>query len=62
MPIHEQPPDDLPSNLHLPIAIRKGVVSCTQHPMSKFVSYQRLSSIYSTFIANVSGIDIPNNF
>ena len=29
----EHPLDDLPSNLHLPIAIRKGVRSCAQHPV-----------------------------
>ena len=57
----KQTPTELPAELYLPIAVRKGVRSCTQHPMSKFVSYQKLSHSYSTFTTNLSGIDIPSN-
>ena len=38
--IQETMPD-----LDLPIAIWKGVRSCTQHPISNFVSYSKLKSI-----------------
>ena len=31
------------SDLDLPIAIRKGTRTCTRHPISKYVSYDRLS-------------------
>ena len=36
-------PTIINDNLDIPIATRKGVRSCTQHPISKFVSYGRLS-------------------
>lgn len=36
------PPDEL-SDLHIPIALRKGKISCTIHPISDFVSYDKLS-------------------
>ena len=37
---------DLPD---LPIALRKGIRSCTRHPFSNFVSYTNLSSFYHQF-------------
>lgn len=33
-------------DLNLPIAVRKGVRNCTQHPISHFVSYSKLSLIF----------------
>jgi hypothetical protein len=36
----------------LPIAQRKGARSCTNHPVSDFVSYQHLSSPYRSFVKN----------
>ena len=37
-------------DLDLPIAVRKGVRSCTQHPIRKFVSYDILSLNYRAFV------------
>ena len=34
---------DTNDDLNLPIAIRKGVRSCTHHPISQFVSFYHLS-------------------
>ena len=33
---------DLNTDIYLPIAVRKGVRSCTKHPMSQYVSYEKL--------------------
>lgn len=40
---------DNPSEMNIPIALRKGVRSCTKHPLSKFVSYSNLSSSFVVF-------------
>ncbi|RVW97657.1 hypothetical protein CK203_028060 [Vitis vinifera] len=53
--------DPVPSDLDLPIALRKGVRSCTIHPISNFVSYHRLSSSFSAFTSHLSSIEIPKN-
>jgi hypothetical protein len=45
----------------LPIAQRKGVRSCTHHPVSDFVSYQHLSSSYRSFVSKLSSVSIPRN-
>ncbi|KAA3484106.1 Retrovirus-related Pol polyprotein from transposon TNT 1-94 [Gossypium australe] len=37
------------TDLELPIAQRKGVRTCTLHPISNFVSYDSLSSFYRDF-------------
>ncbi|KAH9716025.1 protein kinase domain-containing protein [Citrus sinensis] len=47
--------------LDLPIALRKGIRSCTQHPLSNFVSYKNLSSSYHTFVSQLSSVDIPKS-
>lgn len=31
-------------DLEISIALKKGLRSCTKHPLSKFISYERLSS------------------
>ena len=49
------------SQLDLPIALRKGVRSCTKYPLSNFVSYKNVSSPYLSFISQVSSVVIPNN-
>ena len=49
------------TDLDVPIAIRKGVRSCTQHPISNFVSYSRLSASYKSFLSNISSVSIPNH-
>ena len=47
--------------LDVPIALRKCVRSCTSHPISKFVSYHRLSPSYRAFATNLSScVSIPS--
>ena len=48
-------------DLDVPIAIRKGIRSCTQHPISKFISYSNLSSSFRAFTSSVSSIVIPRS-
>ena len=55
------PPTIINDNLDIPIATRKGVRSCTQHPISKFVSYGRLSPSYQAFVSNLASVSIPNH-
>ena len=45
----------------LPIALRKQPCSCTLHPISKFVSYNALSSKCCAFTTNLDRIQIPKN-
>ena len=40
-------------DLNLPIAVRKGVRFCTQHPIGKFVSYDRLSPNHRAFVTTL---------
>lgn len=47
---------------NLPIAIRKGVRTYTQHLISKFVSYDSLSSSYCAFVLSLSFVSIPHNW
>ena len=49
------------SDLDIPIVIRKGVRTCTKHPLSNFVSYHRLSPSYKAFITNLILESIPYN-
>lgn len=49
------------SDLDMPIAIRKGVRSCTQHPIGNFISYEKLSQGYRAFITSVDNIQIPRD-
>ncbi|KAK8327305.1 hypothetical protein V6Z11_A11G173900 [Gossypium hirsutum] len=49
------------SSIHLPIAVRKGTRSCTQHPISRFVSYGNLSKSYNAFVSNVDSVETPKN-
>ena len=51
-----------PNELDLPIAHRKGVRSCTQHPLSNFVSYDSLSPSYRAFVLSISSVSIPQNW
>ena len=48
-------------DLDIPIALRKPVRTCTQHPIAKFVSYGKLNNSFRAFIANLSYTSIPNN-
>ena len=45
----------------VPIALRKGVRSCTQHPIGKYVSYGKLSQGYKVFATSLDNTQIPKN-
>ena len=47
-------------DLDLPIVKRKGVRSCTNHPIYNYISYKNLSPGYQTFISSLSDIKVPN--
>ncbi|XP_062090436.1 retrovirus-related Pol polyprotein from transposon RE1 isoform X1 [Humulus lupulus] len=46
-------------NDDLPIALRKGVRACTQHPIGNFVSYKILSPSYQAFVSTLDSVQIP---
>ena len=54
-------PNESFNDLYVPTAIHKGNKSCTNHPMSKFVSYKNLSSSFSVFTSQLSRVKIPKN-
>ena len=69
-------PQELPGNTEiptshtdLPIAIRKGTRTCTQkspktstnHPISKYVSYQNLSQNHRAFTSKITNLFVPRN-
>ncbi|XP_073133315.1 uncharacterized protein [Henckelia pumila] len=43
-----------------PIALRKRVRSCTQHPIGNFVSLERFSPTYCAFLSNLDQVQIPS--
>ncbi|KAL5566604.1 hypothetical protein UlMin_029768 [Ulmus minor] len=49
------------NNINLPIAKRKGVRPCTNHPIYNFLSYNGLSPVFRAFSTSVTEIRIPNN-
>ena len=57
--IHLSPINLNIAELDVPIALRKGVRTCTQHPMSYFVSYDHLSPSLLAQTTNLAGVDIP---
>ena len=46
-------------DLDIPIAIRKGTRKCTQHPISNFISFDRLSSSHKAFVTKLHTIRTP---
>ena len=56
--IHISPTNLNIDELDVPIALRKGVRTCTQHPMSNFVSYDHLSPSLQALATNLAGVDI----
>ena len=48
-------------NSDLPIAVRKGVRSCTKHPISNFISYEKLSPTFRAFTCELTKIEIPRD-
>ena len=57
---HESCSNSEVDDSNIPIAIRKGVRSCTQHPLSKYVSYKNLSPVFRAFTSQLSSMEIPN--
>ena len=47
--------------LDLPIAQRKGVRSCTQHPLQSYIFYANLSPKFQAFVTFLDNIKIPNS-
>ena len=43
------------------IALRKGICSCTQHPLRYHLSYSNLSPGYRAFVTSLDQIQIPNS-
>ena len=41
------------------MALRKGVRSCTQHPIHNYFSYKGLSPNFRTFLSNISKVQVP---
>ena len=50
------------NDLGAPIALRKGIRNCTQHPISHFVSLDKLSPQYKSFFTQVDPIQIPQTY
>lgn len=44
---------------HPPIIVKKGVRSCTQHPIANHVSYDSLSPEFKAFSTSLSSVSIP---
>ena len=68
LPDPEQHPKDTLSkdnleqdNLDVPIALRKGVRTCTQHPIANYVNYERLSDQYKESTIKIDKVDIPKD-
>lgn len=54
-----EPP--LVNDFDLPIAVKKGVRSCVQHPMANYVFYQSLSPSYRCIAIGLSAIFVPHS-
>ena len=44
----------------LPIALRKGVRRCTDHPIGNYVTYEGLSPSYRAFATSLDDTQVPN--
>ncbi|CAN1766567.1 Retrovirus-related Pol polyprotein from transposon TNT 1-94 [Linum perenne] len=52
-------PETSQPDLGFPIALRKGTRACTRYPVSRFLSYAKLSTKYKAFVSNVSNLFVP---
>lgn len=59
-PVSSSALDPGPSDLDLPIALRKGKRQCA-YPISSFVTYDHLSASSSSFVATVDSVSIPTS-
>lgn len=53
--------DNEPLDLDIPIAIRKRVQKCINHPITKYLSYKRLSNNHRTFTTKISHLFVSRN-
>ncbi|XP_074335810.1 retrovirus-related Pol polyprotein from transposon RE1 isoform X1 [Apium graveolens] len=47
--------------MDLPIALRKGVRTCTHHPIQNHLSYAKLSPRFRAFVTKIDQVSIPNS-
>ncbi|KAJ7967937.1 Retrovirus-related Pol polyprotein from transposon TNT 1-94 [Quillaja saponaria] len=64
LPYSSNLPCDIPNidDINLPIATRKGVRACTQHPISNYISYDSLSPSYRAFVSSLLSVSIPQDW
>ena len=48
-------------NSNIPIALRNGVRTCTNHPICRFISYDGLSPSYQDFVSVLDSVQVPNS-
>lgn len=53
--------DERHEDIYLPIAIKKEVRLCTQHPIMRYVCYFKLSKDYHCFISSLTSCVIPKS-
>ncbi|KAL4021200.1 hypothetical protein IC575_019992 [Cucumis melo] len=58
---HTRKHDEYDPSLDLPIALRKGIRSCTKHSISNYVSYENLSPQFRAFTTSLDSTTIPKN-
>uniref|UniRef100_A0A2N9FSY0 Integrase catalytic domain-containing protein n=1 Tax=Fagus sylvatica TaxID=28930 RepID=A0A2N9FSY0_FAGSY len=61
-PSADSPPPQSTSDLDLPIAIRKGKRTCTEHPISNRVSFDHLSPSFKAFSLSLSSLVVPKSY
>jgi transposase InsO family protein len=61
-PSADSPPPQSTSDLDLPIAIRKGKRTCTEHPISNCVSFDHLSPFFKAFSLSLSSLVVPKSY
>ena len=44
-----------------PIARRKGIRGCTDHPIERYVAYGKLLPSYKAFVSNLDSVQVPNS-
>ena len=49
------------SDLEIPIAFRKGIRQCTKHPISQYVTFDRISNNHKTFLTALNSVSIPHD-
>ena len=48
-------------DLDIPIALRKGTLTCTKYPIAKYLSYKKLFKTHKAFTSKISHILVPRN-